>query len=166
MVWNCDGIKNTVCFLRSANISLHAICRRRQKPSVLDAALVCAFTRGWIPPYAFSLAPEALSRLLLRGHGTGIQMCHEPQSRSPQCCCQLPSSPLFLTDTLLMLEARTVIKDVCTLKCCQAYVDNWLQSSMCTRHSLSANTKALLHETAGKNFFRFISVDVCARSTL
>lgn len=47
-------------------------------------------------------------------------MCHEPQSRSPQCCCQLPSSPLFLTDTLLMLEARTVIKDVCTLKCCQA----------------------------------------------
>lgn len=40
-------------------------------------------------------------------------------SRSLQCHCQLPSPSHFLTDTLLMLQARTVIKDLCTLKRCR-----------------------------------------------
>lgn len=40
------------------------------------------------------------------------------EQEAPQYC-QLPSPSHFLTDTPLMFEARTVIKDMCTLKCCQ-----------------------------------------------
>lgn len=80
-----------------------------------------------MPTYASSLAPEALSWLLLPGKGEGrggggrrrgFQMRREPRNGGPQWRCQLPSSPRFLTDTPLMFEARTVIKDVCTLEGC------------------------------------------------
>lgn len=75
-----------------------------------------------MPTYASSLAPEALSWLLLPGggggRGRGFQMRREPRNGGPQRRCQLPSSPRFLTDTPLMFEARTVIKDVCTLEGC------------------------------------------------
>lgn len=148
-----------------AHISLHVIFPRRGEQAVCDEGFVLAFTWGQIPPYALSLAPEALSWLLLRAHGKGIQMWHEPQSRGPQYCCQLLSSPHFLTVTLLTLEARTVIKDVCTLKCCHVTVT--MGSSVpCIpdRNSLSAKTKALLDEVAGRNSFRFISLDAFACS--
>lgn len=55
-----------------------------------------------VPPYALRLAPEALSRLLLRGQGKRIQMWHEPTV--------LLSAPVISTDTLSMLEARALIK--------------------------------------------------------
>lgn len=60
-----------------------------------------------------------------------------------------------------------MIKDVCTLKCCRVTVT--MGSSVpCIpdRNSLSANTKALLDEVAGRNFFRFISLDAFACSVL
>lgn len=81
-------------------------------PPELRTANRWGSTRGRTPAYACSLAPEAPAWLPLPG-------CQSPRSGVPipavtsttsPCllfCCQLPSSPRFLTGTGLMLEART-----------------------------------------------------------
>lgn len=65
-----------------------------------------------------------------------------------------------------MLEARTAIKDVCTLKCCHVTVTTSLHYAMHTRQELLINQHK---STAGWDcckdfFFRFNSLDVFAQS--
>lgn len=148
---------------RSVNISPHALCpgvKNTGFHTMLDKGWVWALSvLTWILPDGFSLAPEALSWLVLRGRVKGIQMRREPEKKKPAEPLSAPITITILNWHSPDVRGKDSDQREVYIKVSPHYKDNQHFSMPCIPDGipLSANKKVLLRANVGRNLLRFIS---------